>query len=163
MRYALALLALFNPILAPPTSASTSAMMTCPAPEHVQFGQSRFRADDPTPDWPGVWLSAPHTPGTIQAFKEVTYYADEGRAKGILSHCTYELTDGQRVDLTYYPPTLVATESLEVSLDTRGAWRAGGRPARGAYYHCSAGVRACAFRPLRRVAAFGTRVDPSSP
>lgn len=83
------------------SAAAATESMQCPAPENITYENHIYTSPVTLSGWEGSWNSQVHQQKDIKRFVTALYFAKNKLAEGVLVNCTYELANGQEIDLTY--------------------------------------------------------------
>ncbi|CBG90540.1 DUF3757 domain-containing protein [Citrobacter rodentium] len=132
-------------------SASTESM-SCPAPESISYENHIYTSPVTLSGWEGSWNSQAHRQQDIKRFVTALYFAKTGVTEGVLVNCTYELANGQEIDLTYSRKGEEdILSNLIVSIDGNTNWYPESASKSERFYDCDKSADACSFTPLRTV------------
>lgn len=133
-------------------SAAAAESMSCPAPETISYQNHIYTAPVTLAGWEGSWNSQVHRQQDIKRFVTGLYFAKSGVSEGVLVNCTYELANGQEIDLTYSRKGEEDTLSnLMVSIAENTNWYPESKAKTERFYDCDKSADACSFTPLKTV------------
>lgn len=149
------LLTLSMALLCPAVSAFATqpiTPMSCPAPESISWENNHFTAPVTQEGWQGSWNSQKHAQSTVKKFVNALYFATKGTDEGALVNCTYALSNGREIDLTY---SLQGEEdklsNLIVSLDDTSVWIPESDSKLERFYDCDKSAQDCKFNAIKVV------------
>jgi len=144
-------LALLTPAISA-VAAHPIAPMNCPAPESITWEGNHFTAPVTQEGWQGSWNSSIHAQSTVKKFTNALYFAKKGLSEGVLVNCTYALSNGKEIDLTY---SLQGEEkklsNLIVSIDDAAVWIPESNSRLERFYDCDKSAQECKFNAINVV------------
>ena len=134
------------------SAAAATESMQCPAPENITYENHIYTSPVTLSGWEGSWNSQVHQQKEIKRFVTALYFAKNKLAEGVLVNCTYELANGQEIDLTYSRKGKEnILSNLIVSIEGNDNWYPESAAKTERFYDCNKSADACGFEPLQTV------------